>query len=80
MEVLRIVITIIQVLCAIALVAVVMLQTGKGGLSGAISGSGESFMSKNKNFGKEARLARYTKIIATLFLVLTFALNLLYLI
>ena len=76
MEVLRVIFTIIQVLCAIALVAVVMLQTGKGGLSGAIAGSGESFMSKNKNFGKEARLARYTKIIAALFLVLTFVLNL----
>ena len=76
MGTLRIVITVIQVLCAVALVAVVMLQTGKNGLSGAITGSGESFMSKNKNFGKEARLAFFTKIIAALFLVLTFVLNL----
>ena len=76
MGTLRIVFTVIQVLCAVALVAVVMLQTGSNGLSGAITGSGESFMSKNKNFGKEARLAFFTKIIAALFLVLTFVLNL----
>ena len=76
METLSIVLTIIQVLCAVALVAVVMLQTGSNGLSGAITGSSESFMSKNKNFGKEARLAFFTKIIAVLFLVLTFVLNL----
>lgn len=76
MEVLRIIITIIQVLCAIALVAVVMLQTGKNGLSGAITGATESFMSKNKSVGKEALLAKLTKLVAAVFLVLTFVLNL----
>lgn len=76
MEALRIIITIIQVLCAIGLVAIVMLQTGKNGLSGAITGASEGFMAKNKNVGKEALLAKLTKIIAALFLVLTFALNL----
>ena len=76
MEALRIIITIIQVLCAIGLVAIVMLQTGKNGLSGAITGAAESFMSKNKNVGKEALLAKLTKIVAAVFLVLTFALNL----
>ena len=76
MEALRIIITIIQVLCAIGLVAIVMLQTGKNGLSGAITGSTDGFMSRNKNVGKEAMLAKLTKIVATVFLVLTFALNL----
>ena len=76
MNVLHIILTIIQVLCAIGLVAVVMLQTGKNGLSGAITGSGDSFMSKNKGAGKEAMLAKYTKIVAGVFLVLTFVLNL----
>lgn len=76
MEVLRIIITIIQVLCAIGLVAIVMLQTGKDGLSGVITGATDSFMAKNKNVGKEAMLAKLTKIVAAVFLVLTFALNL----
>ena len=76
MNVLHIILTIIQVLCAVALVAVVMLQTGKNGLSSAIAGSGEGFMSTNKGAGKEAKLAFYTKIVAAVFLVLTFVLNL----
>ena len=74
MEILRIILTVIQVICSLALVAVVMLQTGKGGLSGAIAGSGESFMSKNKSAGKEAKLAMFTKIITAVFLILTFVL------
>ena len=75
MGTLTIVFTVIQVLCAVALVAIVMLQTGNNGLSGAITGATESFMSKNKNFGKEARLATLTKIVAAVFLVLTFVLT-----
>ena len=77
MEVLRVIITIVQVLCVLALIATVMLQTGKNGLSGAIAGSSESFMSKNKNSGKEALLAKITKIVAAVFMVLTFVLCLL---
>ena len=73
---LRIIITIIQVICAIGLVGIVMLQTGKDGLSGAITGASESFISKNKNVGKEAMLAKLAKVIAAVFLILTFALNL----
>lgn len=76
MQVVHIILTVIQVLCALGLVALVMLQTGKGGLSGAIAGSGEGFMSKNKNAGKEAQLSKLTKIVAVVFLVLTFVLNL----
>ena len=76
MNVLHTILTIIQVLCAIGLVAIVMLQSGKDGLSGAITGASEGFLSKNKNAGKEAVLAKYTKVIAGVFLVLTFVLNL----
>ena len=75
MEVLRIIVTIIHLLSVVALIAIVMLQTGKNGLSGAITGSSESFMSKNKNASKEARLARFTAIIGAVFMVLTFVLN-----
>ena len=76
MEVLHIILTVVQVICAVGLVAIVMLQTGKNGLSGAIVGSSEGFMSKNKSANKEAQLAKLTKIIAAVFLVLTFVLNL----
>ena len=75
MEVLHIILTVIQVLCAVGLVVIVMLQSGKNGLSSAIAGSGEGFMSRNFGSGKEAKLAKLTKIIAAVFLVLTFVLN-----
>ena len=76
MGILHIIFTVIQVLCAVALVAVVMLQTGKNGMSSAIAGSSEGFLSKTKSAGKEAQLVKFTKIIAAVFLVLTFVLNL----
>ena len=76
MNVLHIILTVIQVLCAIGLVAIVMLQSGKDGGLGAITGASDGFMSKSKASGREAKLAKYTKIIATVFLVLTFVLNL----
>ena len=76
MGILHIIFTVIQVLCAVALVAIVMLQTGKNGMSSAIAGSSEGFLSKTKSAGKEAQLAKFTTIIAAVFLVLTFVLNL----
>ena len=79
MEVLHLILTIIQVLAAVGLVAIVMLQSGKSaGLSGAIAGSSESFMSKNKSSTLDGKLAKLTKWIAVVFLVLTFVLNLFY--
>lgn len=76
MDVLRIIFTIIQVLCAIGLVAIVMMQTGKEGGISAITGSGDSFLSRNKGGSRDAKLAKLTKWIAGIFLILTFVLNL----
>ena len=78
MNALFVVLTIIQVLTALFLIAVVLLQSGKSaGLSGAIAGVADSFMSKNKARTLDATLARMTKWVALVFLVLTFVLNLL---
>jgi len=77
MEVLHIILTIIQVLSAIALVAIVMLQQGKNsGLNAMTGGSSETSLSKGKATTKEAKLAKMTKWIALVFIVLTFVLNL----
>ena len=75
METLNLVLTIIQVLCGLAVIAVVMLQSGKSaGLSGAIAGGADTFLSKNKAKSWDARLARWTKWVAILFMVLTLVL------
>ncbi len=74
---LRSIITVIQVISALAVIAVVMLQSGKNaGLSGAIAGVADSFMSKNKASSWDAMLARSTKWIAIAFMVLTLLLSL----
>ena len=75
MEVVQIVLTVIQVILALFLIAVVLLQSGKSaGLSGAIAGGMDTFLSKNKAKSWDARLARWTKWVAILFMVLTLVL------
>lgn len=72
------IITIIQVITAVLLTLIVLVQSGKSaGLSGAIAGSSESFMGKHKGHTWDAKLARGTKWIAGVFIVLTFVLSLL---
>lgn len=76
MKVLHIILTVIQVLCAVGLVAIVMMQSGKDSGMGVITGSSDSFLSKNKNGSRDAMLAKLTKWIAGVFMVLTLVLNL----
>ena len=65
-------ITILQLLCGLAVIAVVLLQSGKSaGLSGAIGGVADSFLAKNKARTLDAKLARATKWIGAVFLILT---------
>ncbi len=73
----KIVLTVIQVILAIFLIAVVLLQEGKtAGLSGAISGGADTFLSKNKAKSWDAKLARWTKWVAIAFVVLTLVISL----
>ncbi|MBQ9914537.1 MAG: preprotein translocase subunit SecG [Clostridia bacterium] len=67
---------IVHIILAIALIVVVLLQSGKeAGLSGAISGgSSESFFGKNRSRTKDAILARCTSYVAILFLATSIAL------
>ena len=72
---LNLILTIIQVICGLAVIAVVMLQSGKSaGLSGAIAGAADTFLSKNKAKSVDAKLAKMTKWVAIVWIVLTLAL------
>lgn len=72
MEIAKLVLSIIDVLAALFLVAVVLLQSGKSaGLSGAIAGGADTFLSKNKAKSWDAKLAKMTKWVAIVFMVLT---------
>ena len=69
---------ILQVLCGLFVIAIVLFQSGKSaGLSGAIGGMADSFLSKNKSKSIDAKLARATKWVGAAFIILTLALNML---
>ena len=72
MSALKLVITILQLLCGLAIIVAVLFQSGKSaGLSGAIAGGADTFLSKNKAKSADARLAKLTKWVAIVFMVLT---------
>lgn len=65
-----------HLIVCVALICVVIFQSGKkAGLSGAISGAADTFLTKNKSKGADAILAKSTKWIAVLFAVLTLCLH-----
>ena len=69
------VLVILQALCSLAVIVVIMLQSGKeAGLSGALSGNSDTYMSKNGG-GMDKKLATSTKYIAAVWLVLTLLLS-----
>ena len=76
MTALHIVLTVIQLILAVGLVVIVTLQSGKSaGLSSAIAG-GDSFAAKGKSKSLDAKLAKATKWIGGVCIVLTLVLNL----
>ena len=77
MEILETILIILEALCSVALIVVVLLQSGKeAGLSGALAGSSDSYLSKNKKGGLDQVLATSTKWIALVWIVLTLVLSL----
>ena len=74
----QLILSIVYFIVALALIAIVMLQSGKSaGLSGAIAGGADTFLSKNKAKSWDAKLARWTKWVAIGFMILTLVLCLL---
>ena len=77
MDIVKIILTVLEVLASIVLVVVVLLQSGKeSGLSGAIAGNSDSYMNKSKLGGLDKKLASATKWIALVWIILTLALSL----
>ena len=77
MEVVKIIVTILEVIASVAIILVVLLQSGKqSGLSGAIAGNSDSYLNKTKNGNLDKLLASSTKWIALVWVLLTLALSL----
>ena len=76
MEVIKIIVTVLEVIASIALSAIVLMQSGKeAGLSGAIAGNSDSYMSKSGKGGLDKLLAKSTKWVALVWVVLTLLLS-----
>ncbi len=70
------VITIIQLISCVILIAVVLLQSGKtAGISGVLGGGSDTYLAKNKAKSIDSKLARATKWVAIVFAVLTLLLS-----
>lgn len=64
--------TVLLIIDCLALVAVVLLQSGKSaGLSGSIAGGAEQLFGKQKARGIDAILERTTVVLAIVFFILT---------
>ena len=75
MDALTLVITILQLLCGLAVIVIVLFQSGKSaGLSGTIGGVADTFMAKGKAKSFDAKLAKATKWIGAVFILLTLVL------
>ncbi len=71
-----IVLTILQLLSALAVTVIVLSQSGKrSGLSGAIAGGADTFLSKGKAKTLDAKLAKATKWFGLAFVILTLLLH-----
>ena len=77
MTTVQLVLSIIYFIVALALIAIVMLQSGKSAGISSVFGGSDTFLSKNKAKSTDARLARMTKWVAVVFMVLTLVICLL---
>lgn len=65
-----------QLITSLAVTLIVLLQSGKrSGLSGAIAGGADTFLSKGNAKTMDAKLAKATKWVALVFVALTFSLH-----
>lgn len=68
--------TVLEAIASLALIVVVLLQSGKeAGLSGAIGGGSETYLSKSKKQNMDQVLASATKWIALVWILLTLSLS-----
>ena len=77
MGVFEIILVVLEVIASLALILIVLFQSGKeSGLSGALAGGSDTYLSKNKMGGLDKKLAASTKWIALVWVVLTLVLSL----
>lgn len=77
MGVFEIILIVLEVIASLALILIILFQSGKeAGLSGALTGGSDTYLSKNKMGGLDKKLAACTKWVALVWVLLTLALSL----
>ncbi|MBO5891309.1 MAG: preprotein translocase subunit SecG [Oscillospiraceae bacterium] len=77
MPILKTVLIILEVISSVVMILVVMFQSGKeAGLSGALTGNADNYMSKSKFGNMDKTLASATKWVALVWVLLTLSLSL----
>lgn len=68
--------TVLQLAVSVGITIIVLFQSGKrSGLSGAIAGGADTFLTKTKARTWDAKLAKATKWVALAFVILTMSLH-----
>ena len=68
-------ITVLQLLVGLAIILMVLFQSGKSQGLGVIGGVADTFLAKSKAKSMDAKLARATKWVGAVFIVLTLVLT-----
>ena len=72
METLKTLALVLDLICAVVLILMIMFQSSKtAGLSGAIAGASDSFMSKGGSKTLEAKLEKATRVVGVAFVLLS---------
>ena len=75
MDILKTVLMVVFILISIAITVVILMQEGKQAGLGAISGSSDTYWSKNKGRSMEGILVKITRVPVILFIVISCVLN-----
>ncbi len=77
MSVPTIITLVIHLIVSVALIVIVLLQSGRqAGLSGAIAGGAETFFGKNKGRTIDGILKKWTAVVAVVFVITSVVLSL----
>ncbi len=76
MNVLSVILSILFFAISVGLIVIILLQSSRNaGLSGTLTGMTDTYWGKNKSNSIEGKLERYTKILATCFIIVAIVLN-----
>jgi len=76
MDILKTVLIVLEVISSVALILVVLFQSGKESGLGVVSGNSDSYMNKNGSGNLNKKLASATKWVGLVWILLTLSLSL----